>query len=76
MVLYLTKWGMSTAVRQSAALIRNGSALRVATYAEQRSDTCHINAITVDSIHSSGFGQGKIVHGYLLGAPIQNKDSA
>lgn len=69
MTLYLTNWGMSTAARQSAALIRNGSALRVATYAQQRADACHINAVTVDSIHSSGFGQGKIVHGYLLGVP-------
>lgn len=69
MTLYLTNWGMSTAARQSAALIRNGSALRVATYAQQRADACHINAVTVDSIHSSGFGQGKLAHGYLIGAP-------
>jgi hypothetical protein len=68
-VRYFANWSVETALRKSAVLIRMGSFLRVASYANIGQGVCHIEAITVDSVHSSGFGQGKIVNGFLLGVP-------
>ncbi len=71
-IRYFANWSIETALRQSAALIRNGSFLRVAGYANAEQGVSHIEAITVDSVHSSGFGQGQIVNGFLLGVPDES----
>ncbi len=62
----LSLWGLQTALRQSARLIANKSHIRVAGFAGNGGPGS-IKPVVVDSLPCSG--QGKIVHGLLIGVP-------
>lgn len=66
---YLTIWSLKKALRDSAALIRMGSHLRIAGFALPDEGVSKIDKITVDSEKCSCAGQGKVVFGMLIGAP-------
>lgn len=64
---YVTPWSMASACRQSAALIRVGSHLRVVGISNEREGVSHIDALPRDS--SVCVGQGKVINGVLIGRP-------
>lgn len=64
---YLTPWSLETACRQSAALIRAGSHLRVVGIANPREGVSQIEAMAADSAVCCG--QGKVINGALIGRP-------
>lgn len=68
---FCTLWSMQIALRQSAGLIRIGSKLRIAGFAETVKEKGRIEKITTDSDPCSG--KGKIVNGLLLGSPADRK---
>ena len=64
---YLSTWGLQTALRQSARLLRQKSHIRVAGFTAEQAGAGSIKPVVVDS--SLCTGQGKIAHGLLIGAP-------
>jgi hypothetical protein len=67
---FCTLWSVKTALNQSAALIRAGSHLRIAGLAVREEGVGKIEKISVDSEKCACAGQGKIINGFLIGAPV------
>ncbi len=64
---YLTRWSLQSACRQSAALIRVGSHLRLVGIANERAGISHTEVMPVNS--SVCAGQGNVINGVLIGRP-------
>lgn len=68
---YVTLWSLQVSLRQSAALLRIGSHLRIAGFSTTKTGISRIEKITVDSDKCSGANQGKYAGGLLIGAPVK-----